>query len=33
MGFWSNVDRQTMRYELFGLTPDRGQWKWKWKEH
>ncbi len=29
MGFWSNVDRPTMRYELFGTTPDRGQWKWK----
>ena len=29
MGFWSNVDRPTMRYDLFGMTPDRGQWKWK----
>ncbi|HXX98486.1 MAG TPA: site-specific DNA-methyltransferase [Candidatus Bathyarchaeia archaeon] len=29
MGFWSNVDRPTMRYELFEITPDRGQWKWK----
>lgn len=29
MGFWSNVDRPTMRYELLGITPDRGQWKWK----
>src|SRR5207248_1218136 len=29
MGFWSNVDRPTMRYELFGVTPNRGQWKWK----
>lgn len=29
MGFWSNVDRPTMRYELFGITPNRGQWKWK----
>lgn len=28
MGFWSNVDRPTMRYELFGYTPPRGQWKW-----
>jgi adenine-specific DNA-methyltransferase len=28
MGFWSNVDRPTMRYELFGYTPSRGQWKW-----
>ena len=29
MGFWSNVDRPTMRYELFGVIPNRGQWKWK----
>jgi DNA modification methylase len=29
MSFWSNVDRPTMRYELFGVTPNRGQWKWK----
>lgn len=29
MSFWSNVDRPTMRYELFGITPNRGQWKWK----
>jgi adenine specific DNA methylase Mod len=29
MGFWSNVDRPTMRYEIFGITPNRGQWKWK----
>jgi DNA modification methylase len=29
MGFWSNVDRPTMRYELLAITPDRGQWKWK----
>ena len=28
MGFWSNVNRPTMRYELFGFTPERGQWKW-----
>lgn len=28
MGFWSNVDRPTMRYEIFGFTPSRGQWKW-----
>lgn len=28
MGFWSNVDRPTMRYEIFGYTPERGQWKW-----
>ena len=29
MGFWSNVDRPTMRYETFGIIPNRGQWKWK----
>lgn len=28
MGFWSNVDRPTMRYQIFGVTPARGQWKW-----
>src|SRR5215217_6866810 len=28
MGFWSNVDRPTMRYEIFGYVPERGQWKW-----
>lgn len=29
MGFWSNTNRPTMRYELFGMIPDRGQWKWE----
>jgi adenine-specific DNA-methyltransferase len=29
MGFWSNIERPTMRYEIFGVTPNRGQWKWK----
>jgi adenine specific DNA methylase Mod len=28
MGFWSNVDRPTMRYTIFGFKPARGQWKW-----
>ena len=28
MGFWSNINRPTMRYELFDFVPDRGQWKW-----
>jgi adenine-specific DNA-methyltransferase len=28
MGFWSNVDRPTMRYKIFGFKPARGQWKW-----
>jgi len=26
--FWSNADRPTMRYELLGVTPPKGQWKW-----
>lgn len=28
MGFWSNIDRPTMRYEIFDIIPERGQWKW-----
>jgi adenine-specific DNA-methyltransferase len=28
MSFWSNVDRPTMRYKIFGSKPTRGQWKW-----
>ena len=28
MGFWSNVNRPTMRYDIFGIVPERGQWKW-----
>ena len=28
-GFWNNADRKTMRYDLFGVTPKNGQWKWK----
>lgn len=27
--FWSNADRPTMRYELFGITPKTGQWIWE----
>ena len=27
--FWSTADRPTMRYELFGTTPEKGQWTWK----
>lgn len=27
-GFFNDEDRPTMRYELFGHTPVRGQWKW-----
>jgi adenine-specific DNA-methyltransferase len=26
--FWSGADRPTMRYELLGVTPPNGQWKW-----
>jgi len=29
--FWSNADRPTMRYELLGVTPNEGQWKWEKK--
>ena len=28
-GFWNSADRPTMRYELLGVKPTRGQWKWK----
>lgn len=27
--FWSTADRPTMRYPLFGVTPEYGQWTWK----
>jgi site-specific DNA-methyltransferase (adenine-specific)/adenine-specific DNA-methyltransferase len=27
--FWRGTDRPTMRYELFGYTPDKGQWRWE----
>ena len=26
--FWRSTDRATMRYELFGIHPERGQWRW-----
>jgi DNA modification methylase len=26
--FWSTADRPTMRYELLGVKPTSGQWKW-----
>ena len=26
--FWNNADRPTMRYEILGVTPSTGQWKW-----
>lgn len=26
--FWRGTDRPTMRYELFGQTPESGQWRW-----
>lgn len=28
-GFWNNADRPTMRYELLGVIPEEGQWKWQ----
>ena len=26
--FWRGTDRPTMRYELFGIHPEEGQWRW-----
>jgi len=26
--FWRGTDRPTMRYELLGITPETGQWRW-----
>lgn len=26
--FWRGTDRPTMRYEIFGISPDSGQWRW-----
>ena len=28
-GFYNSADRPTMRYELLGVTPETGQWKWQ----
>lgn len=28
-GFWNNADRPTMRYDVLGVIPESGQWKWK----
>jgi adenine-specific DNA-methyltransferase len=28
-GFWNDADRPTMRYDVLGVMPDSGQWKWK----
>ena len=28
-GFWNNADRPTMRYDVLGVIPTEGQWKWK----
>ena len=28
-GFHNSADRPTMRYNLLGVTPERGQWKWQ----
>ncbi|MFI3220386.1 MAG: site-specific DNA-methyltransferase [Methylococcales bacterium] len=27
--FWRGTDRPTMRYELLGIKPERGQWRWE----
>lgn len=27
--FWRGTDRPTMRYEIFGYTPESGQWRWE----
>lgn len=27
--FWRGTDRPTMRYELFGVKPESGQWRWE----
>ena len=27
--FWRGTDRPTMRYELFGIRPSSGQWRWE----
>lgn len=27
--FWSTADRPTMRYKLFGIKPETGQWTWE----
>lgn len=26
--FWRGTDRPTMRYDLFGINPSKGQWRW-----
>lgn len=27
--FWRGTDRPTMRYEIFGVKPTKGQWRWE----
>ena len=27
--FWRGTDRPTMRYEIFGYCPEKGQWRWE----
>lgn len=27
--FWRGTNRPTMRYDIFGVTPDSGQWRWE----
>ncbi len=28
-GFWNNANRPTMRYNILGVNPKEGQWKWR----
>ena len=30
--FWRGTDRPTMRYEIFGYCPEKGQWRWEKQE-
>jgi len=27
--YWRSPDRPTMRYEIFGIKPEKGQWRWE----
>jgi site-specific DNA-methyltransferase (adenine-specific)/adenine-specific DNA-methyltransferase len=29
--YWRSSDRPTMRYEIFGVKPEKGQWRWEKK--
>jgi adenine-specific DNA-methyltransferase len=30
-GFWNDADRPTMRYNILGVIPESGQWKWNYE--